>query len=56
VHHEAHGPGRIEIEQGVEIGRPSTLVVDVEPDGDTLSVHVGGGVAIVGEGTFDVPG
>ena len=56
VHHGAHAPGRIEIEQGAEIGRPSTLVVDVEPDGDTLSVHVGGGVAIVGEGTFDVPG
>jgi trans-2,3-dihydro-3-hydroxyanthranilate isomerase len=56
VHHGAHAPGRIEIEQGVEIGRPSTLMVDVAPDGDTLSVHVGGGVAIVGEGTFDVPG
>jgi trans-2,3-dihydro-3-hydroxyanthranilate isomerase len=56
VHHGAHAPGRIEIEQGVEIGRPSTLIVDVEPEGDTLSVHVGGGVAIVGEGTFDVPG
>jgi trans-2,3-dihydro-3-hydroxyanthranilate isomerase len=56
VHHGAHGPGRIEIEQGVEIGRPSTLVVDVEPEGDTLSVHVGGGVVIVGEGVFDVPG
>jgi trans-2,3-dihydro-3-hydroxyanthranilate isomerase len=55
VHHGAHGPGRIEIEQGVEIGRPSTLIVDVEPDGDTLSIHVGGGVAIVGEGVFDVP-
>lgn len=56
VHHGAHAPGRIEIEQGVEIGRPSTLIVDVEPEGDTLSVHVGGGVAIVGKGTFDVPG
>jgi trans-2,3-dihydro-3-hydroxyanthranilate isomerase len=56
VHHGAHAPGRIEVEQGVEIGRPSTLIVDVEPEGDTLSVHVGGGVAIVGEGTFDVPG
>ena len=56
VHHGAHAPGRIEIEQGVEIGRPSTLIVDVEPDGDTLSIHVGGGVAIVGEGVFDVPG
>ena len=56
VHHGAHAPGRIEIEQGVEIGRPSTLIVDVEPEGDTLSVHVGGGVAIVGEGMFDVPG
>jgi trans-2,3-dihydro-3-hydroxyanthranilate isomerase len=56
VHHGAHAPGRIEITQGVEIGRPSTLIVDVEREADTLSVHVGGGVSIVGGGTFDVPG
>lgn len=56
VHHGARAPGRLTITQGVEIGRPSTLVVDVEPDGDSWSVHVGGGVAIVGDGTFDIPG
>ena len=55
VHHEVLPPGQIVISQGVEIGRPSTLVVDVARDGDALTVHVGGGVAIVGEGTFDLP-
>ena len=56
VHHGARSAGRLTITQGVEIGRPSTLMVDVEPDGDSWSVHVGGGVAIVGDGTFDLPG
>jgi len=30
-------------------------VVDVADDGGSLTVHVGGGVAIVGEGRFDLP-
>jgi trans-2,3-dihydro-3-hydroxyanthranilate isomerase len=55
VHHSVTPSGRLTISQGAEIGRPSTLVVDVEPDGDDLAVFVEGGVRIVGEGVFDVP-
>ncbi|HXY71544.1 MAG TPA: PhzF family phenazine biosynthesis protein [Actinomycetota bacterium] len=55
VHHGVLAPGEIVVSQGVEIGRPSTLVVDVADDGGSLTVHVGGGVAIVGEGRFDLP-
>jgi trans-2,3-dihydro-3-hydroxyanthranilate isomerase len=55
VHHGVIPSGRLTISQGVEIGRPSTLMVDVEPDGDGLAVFVEGGVRIVGEGAFDLP-
>jgi len=48
-------PGLITISQGAEIGRPSTLFVDVESRPDGWVVHVGGGVAKVAEGTFDLP-
>lgn len=49
-------PGRLRISQGEEIRRPSTLLVDVEPDGGSWSVFVGGGVSVVGEGAFELPG
>ncbi len=56
VHHEVIPSGRLTISQGVEIGRSSTLIVDVEPDPDgRLAVFVSGGLRVVGEGTFDVP-
>jgi trans-2,3-dihydro-3-hydroxyanthranilate isomerase len=55
VHHGVIPSGRLTISQGAEMGRPSTLVVDVEPDGDSLAVYVGGGVQVIGEGVFDVP-
>jgi trans-2,3-dihydro-3-hydroxyanthranilate isomerase len=45
-------PGRIEVRQGEQVGRPSVLRVDVQPEGDSWVVHVGGGVAIVGDGRF----
>jgi trans-2,3-dihydro-3-hydroxyanthranilate isomerase len=47
--------GRVRIRQGIEIGRPSTLLVDVEraPNG-VWEIHVGGGVATVGSGEFDL--
>jgi trans-2,3-dihydro-3-hydroxyanthranilate isomerase len=54
--HGVMGDGRLEISQGVELGRPSTLLVDVARHDGAWSIHVGGGVAIVGEGTFDIPG
>ncbi|HXJ65039.1 MAG TPA: PhzF family phenazine biosynthesis protein [Actinomycetota bacterium] len=48
-------PGSMTIRQGDEIGRPSTLHVTVEPEGDSWSVLVGGGVRIVARGEFDLP-
>jgi len=47
-------PGSMLIRQGEEAGRPSTLHVQVTRDGDDWSVLVGGGVRIVGRGTFQV--
>jgi trans-2,3-dihydro-3-hydroxyanthranilate isomerase len=54
VHHEVVPAGRITISQGIEIGRPSTLVVDVERDGEELAVFVSGGVRVIGRGAFEV--
>ena len=49
-------PGRLTITQGVEMGRPSTLLVDVERGSDgSWVVHVSGGVARVASGEFDLP-
>ena len=43
-------------EQGVAMGRPSTLYVRVRWDGDTLDrIEVGGGAVFVGEGRLHVP-
>jgi trans-2,3-dihydro-3-hydroxyanthranilate isomerase len=47
-------PGSLVVRQGEEIGRPSELHVSVYPDGESWRVTVGGGVAIVGEGAFEV--
>jgi len=47
-------PGSMVIRQGEEAGRPSTLHVEVSRQGDDWSVVVGGGVRIVGRGTFHV--
>jgi trans-2,3-dihydro-3-hydroxyanthranilate isomerase len=48
-------PGSVAIRQGEELGRPSVLHAEVEADGDSWRVLVGGGVQIVGEGAFDLP-
>lgn len=45
-------PGSILIHQGAQVGRPSELHVDVAADGDSGRVRVGGGVHLIGEGTF----
>ena len=47
-------PGRAVIAQGELVGRPSFLHVDVEPDGGSWRIRVGGGVRPVGEGTFSI--
>jgi trans-2,3-dihydro-3-hydroxyanthranilate isomerase len=44
------------VEQGVELGRPSTLYVEVERfGGETASVRVGGSAVFVSEGSMTVP-
>ena len=45
-------PGMVRIRQGEQVGRPSLLEVEVEPEANSWRVIVGGGVAIVGEGVF----
>jgi trans-2,3-dihydro-3-hydroxyanthranilate isomerase len=46
--------GRVVIAQGEMIGRPSFLHVEVQREGGSLAVRVGGGVRIVGEGVFSI--
>ena len=48
-------PGDAVVAQGELVGRPSFLHLDVQPDGGSWTVRVGGGVRIVGEGVFRVP-
>jgi trans-2,3-dihydro-3-hydroxyanthranilate isomerase len=55
VEHGVAPPGRITITQGVEMHRPSTLLVDVERDGAEWRVFVAGGVVLIGEGAFEIP-
>ncbi len=47
-------PGRMVVAQGEIVGRPSFLHVDARIDGDSWTIRVGGGVRIVGEGSFEV--
>src|SRR5438105_3504440 len=44
--------GRLLIRQGMEVGRPSELHLEILPGGQ---VWVEGGVAVVGRGTFELP-
>jgi trans-2,3-dihydro-3-hydroxyanthranilate isomerase len=46
----------IEITQGVEIGRPSTLFARAAGSGDRIErVEVGGGAVVVARGEFRLP-
>jgi trans-2,3-dihydro-3-hydroxyanthranilate isomerase len=48
---------RIVCEQGLEMGRPSRILVDVERAGETITaVRVGGSAVVVGEGALRAPG
>jgi trans-2,3-dihydro-3-hydroxyanthranilate isomerase len=47
-------PGSFTIAQGEMVGRPSFLHVEVSRSDDNWSVRVGGGVRLVGSGTFEV--
>jgi trans-2,3-dihydro-3-hydroxyanthranilate isomerase len=54
VHGLAGLPGTARIAQGEQVGRPSFLHVDVEPDGASWSIRVGGGVRPMGDGAFEL--
>ncbi len=55
VRHGLCAPGRLLLEQGYEMGRPSQIEVDVEQAGEAItSVRVGGGVVRVAEGELFV--
>lgn len=53
-HRLAGMPGTVVVAQGEMVGRPSFLHVEARPEGRSFSVRVGGGVRIVGEGSFRV--
>ena len=60
VHLARHGRtafgDEIEIVQGVELGRPSTLYARAEGEGDRIdAVYVGGSAKIVARGEFNLP-
>ena len=53
LRHGLARPGRLLLEQGYEMLRPSQIVVEIEAQGDVVTrVRVGGGVALVAEGTL----
>ena len=55
VRHGLARPGRLLLEQGYEMGRPSLIEVDIEAtDGEISRVRVGGGVVRLAEGEFTV--
>ena len=41
---------RFVVEQGIEMGRPSQITVEVAPEGDTYQIRIGGDSVLVGEG------
>ena len=45
-------PGSIVVRQGERVGRPSELHVEVRDEGGSWRVRVGGGVHVVGSGSF----
>jgi trans-2,3-dihydro-3-hydroxyanthranilate isomerase len=53
LRHGLAQPGRLLLEQGYEMLRPSQIEVELTVEGDTLTgVKVGGGVVLVAEGTL----
>ena len=55
-HDHADGLSRWTVEQGIEMGRPSELTIEVTVrSGAIEAVRVGGRAVIVSEGTMDVP-
>ena len=54
AHRRAGMPGSVVVAQGEMVGRPSFLHVSAEPKGDSWAIRVGGGVRMMGEGSFEV--
>ena len=53
--HEVAGmPGSVLIRQGAQVGRPSELFVEAGREDGAWRVRVGGGVHVVGRGTFEL--
>lgn len=50
------GRWRWQIEQGVEMGRPSRILAEAERTEDDLSIRIAGEAVIVGSGTLHLPG
>lgn len=44
------------IEQGIEMGRPSRILAEVERTEDDLAIRIAGQAVIVGRGTLHLPG
>ncbi len=55
MHGLAGMPGSVTVAQGEMVQRSSFLRAHVEPDGTSWSIRLGGGVHIVGEGSFQLP-
>ena len=54
---KANGTLRWTIEQGLEIGRPSIIEIEVDKaDGDIVAVRVGGSAVMMSEGLMQIPG
>lgn len=47
-------PGQLKVAQGEMTGRPSFIDVDVSRGGEGWTVKIGGGVQMVGEGSFEI--
>ena len=47
-------PGSVLIRQGAQVGRPSELFVEAGREDGAWRVRVGGGVHVVGRGTFEL--
>ena len=47
-------PGAVMVRQGEQVGRPSELYVEVASDGGSWRVRVGGGVHVIGRGSFEL--
>ncbi|MDR5892429.1 PhzF family phenazine biosynthesis isomerase [Halomonas mongoliensis] len=50
------GAGRWQIEQGIEMGRPSRILAEADRTEDDLSIRIAGEAVIVGSGTLHLPG